>query len=76
MPGPIIQDEHDAQWRLGRTRWMTQPRFPLSNMRSLSFGRQAFDWLLFLQFGEQFAELLFEPGMEHRVRDGDDAFGS
>src|SRR6266699_410215 len=37
MPRQIIQDQDDAQGRLGSARRMTQPRFPLGTERTLGF---------------------------------------
>src|SRR5450759_300042 len=76
MPGQIIQPQYDAQRRFGRAWGMTQPRFPLSIPGTLGFRRERFGWMLFLDLGQHGRELLFEPGMQHRISDRDDAFGA
>ena len=48
---------------------MTQPRFPLGIPRTLRFWRQALCGVLLLDLSEHGAQLLFEPGMQHRVGD-------
>ena len=36
---------------------------------------QAFGWLFSLKFIQDLGQLLYEPGMQHRIGDGADSFG-
>ena len=53
-----------------------QPGLPLGIQRTLLFRRQALCRLLLLQLGQDLAELLFEPGVQHGVGHRDDACGA
>ena len=55
---------------------MAQPRFPLGCGGTLSFRRQTLCWMLLLHLSQHGAQLLFEPGMLHRIGHRAHAFGA
>jgi len=53
-----------------------QPGFPLCRRRPLLFGRQGLRRLLLLQLRQDCRQFPFEPGMQDRIGDRDNAFGA
>src|SRR5258706_15958633 len=46
---------------------MAQPRLPTCADRALLFTREFCSWMRLLDLGQHLRELLFEPGMQHRI---------
>src|SRR5439155_4730304 len=76
MSSQMIEDQHETQRRFWIAWWMPQPGLPACAGRALLFRRQFCSWVCFLDLGQYFGELLFEPGMEHHIGSREHALGT